>query len=819
MAEGSEIEREARPPGVARPRHASRLLAVALVVLLAGEARAGQEPEEEGPAPLVERVEIARNQFLSAETLRFYISTKPGDRYDQLRLREDFRRLWDTGFVDDLSIDVQDTPTGGKVVTFVVSERKRIQIVDFRGSKALTKTTIEDELKKKDAALKIDTFYDLGKARHVEHILKEMLEEKGRPFATVKHDAKPVGGAGLQISFVIDDGPKAKVKEIDFVGNEVFSDAALRRHMKSIHPGSFWSLGWLLGKKTYTPEKWSGPEGDQKRLEDFYLDHGYVTASVGEPKVVYLDGKTGKKPTKGIRLEIPVSEGDQYRIGDVKFEGMALFKPELVLPLFKLQTGEVYKESKIRKGFDKLRDAYGAQGYFQWTGRPERKPDSKRKVVDVTLTMDEDKKYYVGKITFTGNTTTRDKVIRREVYLNEGDTFNTEALKVSIRRINQLGYFKPIEGAPELGPSSLGEDRIDVTFKVQEQNRNQFTFGGGVSGLEGTFLNASFSTANFLGLGETVQLSAQTGARAKNYQLALTEPYLFDRPITAGIDLYSRKLDYLTTQNVVGYSEVRTGASLTTGLPIGRRGFLRLFASYTYEVVDTAGLGNLANGSVIPTSTTGEPIFAPFLDDGRHPESRIAPSLVYNTVDNPYTPRKGMKITLTPMIAGGPLGGGTDYFRPDGEAILYIPHLRKTALGLRAQAAWITPYADTTRLPYYQRYFLGGETQIRGVNIRTVGPVNAQNQAIGGNKFALFNAEYYFDVAGPLRLLFFYDAGQAFAESTNINLRQLRTSTGAELRFIMPVLNVPFRLIYAWNPSRDPFQPARTFKFAVGTTF
>ncbi|HZM49111.1 MAG TPA: outer membrane protein assembly factor BamA, partial [Vicinamibacteria bacterium] len=492
------------------------------LVLGAAAGGSGQEPEDEAPAPVVERVEIARNQFLSAETLRFYISTRPGDRYDQLRLREDFRRLWDTGFVDDLSIDVQDTPAGGKVVTFVVSERKRIQIVDFRGSKALSKTTIEDELKKKDAALKIDTFYDLGKARHVEHILKEMLAEKGRPFATVKHDAKPVGGSGLQVSFVIDDGPKATVKQVDFVGNEVFSDAALRRHMKSIHPGGFWSLGWLLGKKTYTPEKWSGPEGDQKRLEDFYLDHGYVTASVGEPKIVYLDGKTGKKPTRGIRLEVPVSEGDPYRIGEVKFEGMALFKPELVLPLFKLQTGDVYKESKIKKGFDKLRDAYGAQGYFQWTGRPERKPDPKRKVVDVTLTMDEDKKYYVGKITFTGNTTTRDKVIRREVYLNEGDTFNTEALKLSIRRINQLGYFKPMEGAPELGPSTLGEDRIDVTFKVEEQNRNQFTFGGGVSGLEGTFLNASFSTANFLGLGETVQLSAQTGARAKNYQLALT---------------------------------------------------------------------------------------------------------------------------------------------------------------------------------------------------------------------------------------------------------------------------------------------------------
>jgi outer membrane protein insertion porin family len=697
----------------------------------------------------------------------------------------------------------------------VVSERKRIQIVDFRGSKALTKTAIEDELKKKDAALKIDTFYDLGKARRVEHILREMLAEKGRPFATVKHDAKPVGSSGLQVSFVIDDGPKAKVKQVDFVGNAVFSDRVLGRHMKNIRPRGFWSLGWLLGKTTYTPEKWSGPEGDQKRLEDFYLDHGYVTASIGEPKVSYIDVSSGKKEAKGVRLEIPVSEGDRYRIGEVKFEGMTVFKPELVLPVFKLKTGDVYQESKIKKGFDKLRDAYGGQGYFQWTGRPERKPGPERKIVDVTLTMDEDKKYYVGKIVFTGNTTTRDKVIRREVFLNEGDVFNTEALKLSIRRINQLGYFKPMEGVPELGPSRLGEDRIDVTFKVDEQNRNQFTFGGGVSGLEGTFLNASFSTANFLGLGETLQVSAQTGARAKNYQLAVTEPYLFDRPITAGFDLYSRKLDYLTTQNVVGYSEVRTGASLTTGFPLGR--FTRLFASYTYEVIDTAGLGSLLGGST--TSTTGEPIFAPFLEDGRHAESRIGPSLVYNTVDNPYTPRKGARLTLTPLVAGGPLGGGINYFRPDAEAVLYIPHLRKTALGLRAQAAWITPYGSTTSLPYYQRYFLGGETQIRGMNIRTVGPVDAKNQAMGGNKFALFNAEYYFDVGGPLRLVLFYDAGQAFAEGKSINLRQLRTSTGAELRFIMPVLNVPFRLIYAFNPSRDSFQPARTFKFAVGTTF
>jgi outer membrane protein insertion porin family len=799
------------------------MLAAAWIAL---PVAASAQEEADPNAPIVERIDISNNQFLQKETFLFYISTKPGDRYDERRLKEDFRRLWDTGFVDDLFIDVRDSPAGGKIVTFRVNERKRIQIVDYRGTKTLTTSSIEDELKKREAGLKIDTFYDLGKARRVETILKEMLAEKGRPFATVRHEAKPVGGSGMQVSFVVDEGPKAKVKHIDFVGNEKFSDKKLRGQMKKIKQHGFWNLTWLLGKTTYTPEKWSGPEGDQKRLEDFYLNHGYVTASIGSPKVSYIDEK-GKKPKRGIRLEIPVSEGDQYRIGEVKFEGMTVFKPELVLPIFKMQTGDVYKESTIRKGFDKLRDAYGAQGYFQWTGRPERKPDAKRKVVDVTLTMDEDKRYYVGKITFTGNTTTRDKVIRREVYLNEGDLFNTEALKVSIRRINQLGYFKPIEGVPELGPSSLGEDRIDVTFKVEEQNRNQFTFGGGVSGLEGTFINASFSTANFLGLGETFQISAQSGRRTKNYQIAITEPYLFDRPITAGFDIFKRKLTYETFTNVVGYTDDRSGISFTTGVPIGRKGFNRLFANYSFQLINIEGLSELLGiDPNAPVTDPTQPVFDPFLfgEEGRRKESTISPSFVHNTVDNPYTPRSGKKFTFTPQFAGGPLGGSVNYFKPDAEFIWYIPHFKKTALGIRAEASWIKQYGDTQLLPIYQRFFLGGETQIRGVNIRTVGPVTinpvtGQAQALGGNKFVLFNGEYYFDVGGPLRLLLFFDAGQAYSEGQNIDLKQLRTSTGVELRFIMPVLNVPFRLIYAWNPNRDAFQPKSTFKFAVGTTF
>jgi outer membrane protein insertion porin family len=772
-------------------------------------------------------VDLQGNQFLQKETLLFYVSTKPGERFDEGRLKEDFRRLWDTGFLDDMRLDVFDG-RAGKVVVFTIKERKRVQIVDYRGTKALSTTTIEDELKKKEAALRIDSFYDPAKARRVEGIIAQMLADKGYPFAKVKHDAKSLGGSGVQVSFVVTEGERAKVNEIDFVGNSVFSDDDLRGEMKKVKAGSADDVVGIVtaptrwGKNTFTEDKWSDPqEGDKKRLQDFYLDHGYVAATIGEPRITYSDGRSGflkKKPVKWARLEIPVSEGERYRVGEIKFEGLTVFKEEYIRPQLKLETGEWYRESRVEKLIDKLRDAYGAQGYFQWTVGIDRKPDPVRKVVDVVLRMEEDKRYYVGRIRFTGNDTTRDKVIRREVWLNEGDVFNTEALKLSIRRINQLGYFKPMEQPPAIQQSRLGDDRLDLVFKVEEQNRNQFTFGGGVSGLEGTFINASFSTANFLGMGETLQLSAQSGRRTKNYQIALTEPYLFDRPITAGFDVFHRKITYENFENVVGYSQAGTGASLVVGLPVGR--FSRVFANYSYEIVDIQGLEDLFDPTPDDDTDDG-PVFDPFFfgEEGRRRESRFTPSFVHNTVDNPWTPRSGVKYTSSLQFAGGPLGGTLSFYKPSAEAIFYIPHTRRTALGLRLEGAYVRPFGDTERLPYYQRFFLGGETQIRGYNIRSVGPIDDQNRSLGGNKFALFNAEYYFDIGGPLRLVLFFDAGQTFLEGENITLSKFRTSTGAEMRFIMPVLNVPFRLIWAMNPHRDAFQPKSTFKFAVGSTF
>ncbi len=832
--------------------------------------------------------------IVEPQTYLYYIQTKPSrpssdvwvpyTEATEASIKEDFRRLWATNFLDDLKIETTDfvfaNGVVGKVIAYEMEERQRVKIVDYSGTKQLESTKIDEKLKDENVTIRLDSFIDDSTIRRVKGVIRRMLAEKGFLDSTVTHKITPLEGKPklVNLTFTISEGPKYKIRKIDFVGNKAMSDKALKGQMKDTKERSFW-LSWITGRGTYSEDKYAE---DSDKLVAFYRDQGYLRARVETPEIRTLEDTPDNK-TRFVELRIPVTEGPRYQIGDFKIADNKVVKSEAFTNIFKLKPGDFYSEKDVRKGFEKTRELYGAIGYFEFTAYPDFKfrdqpeteqnetntsadnngngsgsggsgssnatvtkvapkeippprgerawyygmlfrkhvPEGSTAVVDVTLHMQEGEQYFVNRITFAGNTMTSDKVIRREMGLVENGVFNTELLKYSIKRINQLGYFKPIEEGPgketvKVDKTPGQKNKVDVTVKLEEHNRNEFNFGAGYSELDGTFISGSFSTTNFLGGGETVSVGAQVGRRAKNYNLSLTEPYLFDRPISAGVSIFSTKIDYWLTNGNVGYSEVTSGATVTGGLTLLR--FLRGYLSYTYQVIDV----NISNDLLSTTAsqtTVGQPIFNPFLDKGRHIESRVSPSLVYNTVDNPFTPRHGMRLTGAVDFAGGPLGGTLDYYSPNAEAVVYIPFFKKTAFGLRAQGSYIQKYGDTDQLPYYRRYFLGGENQIRGYDIRTVGPLDSSNRALGGDKFVLFNGEYYLDWFGPVRLVLFHDAGQAFKEGDRVNLYDLRTSSGVEARFLMPVMNVPFRLIYAWNVYRDPFQPARGFKFAVGTMF
>ncbi len=807
------------------------------------------------------------------------------DQIEQVVLA-DFKRLWATNFLDDLSVDVRDVALGngviGKLVIYNMEERQRIKIVDYVGSDKVDQGKIEEALKKAGINLRIDSFIDPGLVRRVSGIVRDAYGEKGYQFAEVKPTVKelPGGPKLVHLTFNIDSGPQVKIRAVDFVGNKAVSDGRLERQMKE-NKSKGW-LSFITGGGTFKEDKF---EDDADLIVEYYRKRGFITARVGQPDLKILEDENDGN-TRWVELVVPVTEGNRYRVGNFNFEGNTIVKADFLRPLFKMDQGDYYNEEKIRKGLDKAREVYGAGGYYEFTAYPDlaprdmpaanadgatgpsaptpaaKEPDGPP-VVDVTMRVQEGKQYFVNRITFLGNTTTRDNVIRREMRLVESGVFNTEALKYSVRRLNQLGYFKALEGEAIGVDKTPGSDnKVDVKLQFEEQNRNQLTFGAGVSQFEGFFGQLSFQTSNFLGRGETFTISAQQGSRAKNYQLAFSEPFLFDRPMTAGIDIFNREFEYIGL-----YTQASAGGNLVYGFQV--QDFARMFINYSFERIKVKDLNP---AFLNPLVLAGNPLLQESLllgAGGQRTVSKIGPTYVYNTINDPIFPTTGKRLTASFDLAG--LGGNTKFYNPRIEGIAYFQQTRRTSFGFRAQAEFIASYGKTVALPIFEKLFMGGEYSIRGFDLRTVGPRDPfSGVVVGGNKSLLFNAEYLINIAGPVRLVLFADAGQVrdvgegfawkeslyqnrFPPPTSITLTDpfagglltdpgapviapervrigdlsaFKSSIGAEIRFFMPVLNVPFRLIFAMNPSRggvfdNQLLPERRFKFrfAVGSTF
>ena len=888
----------AEPQGTGQPGSPLKLPATVCDLTVPAPAKlppAGSPPlvnnfllcfSKQGGSPVIEA-----NTYLFYMELKNHVSRPSEDRWlpytdetEQIILR-DFKSLWATTFLDDLSIEVLDVDWGngviGKLVVFHMEERQRIKIVDYEGLNKVSQSDIEEELKKETVHIRLDSFIDPAVIRRVTGVVRRVYAEKGFQYASVRPEVKEVAGGTkiVHLTFHVNEGPQVKIRHINFVGNEKVSDRKLRGKMKENKARGI--LSFITGGGTYKEHKY---EDDADLLLEHYRNKGYISAQIGQPELKILeDSADGRK--RFIEMMIPVTEGKRYRVGDVTFAGNNIVKPEALRPLFKLKDGEYYNEKKVRKGFEKAREVYGSGGYMEFTGYPDLRPRDQAQpdpaaqvgpvapwakatgkdgapIVDVVMRLQEGKQYFVNRITFTGNTTTRDNVIRREMRLVESGIFDTEALKHSVRRLNQLGYFKPLEGNEAIGVDKTpnAENKVDVKLKFEEQNRNQLTFGAGVSQFEGFFGQLSFQTSNFLGRGETFSIAAQQGSRAKNYELAFSEPFLFDRPMTAGVNLFVREFRYEGL-----YTQASTGGNIVYGFSLSNYG--RAFVNYSLERVQVKELNEAFNDPLI---SQNNPLLAESLllgQGGRRTVSKIGPSYVFNTVDHPIFPTSGTRYTASFDLAG--LGGNTKFVNPRLEGIWYVKLNNRTSLGFRAQGEYIAPYGNSISLPIFEKLFLGGEYSMRGFDLRTVAPRDqASGVVIGGNKSLLFNAEYLINIAGPVRLVLFYDAGQVRDRGQKFALKEdvfervpaatlqpfsifdsdfvlsdlsntpaaasvfrgrtsaFKTSTGAEIRFFMPVLNVPFRLIFAMNPQRfgvldNQLLPTKrfVFRFAVGSTF
>ena len=411
---------------------------------------------------------------------------------------------------------------------------------------------------------------------------------------------------------------------------------------------------------------------------------------------------------------------------------------------------------------------------------------------------------YLNRLEFRGNIYTKDKVIRREMVMREGDRFSFSMFKNSILRIKQLGLVD-LEKDPDIKPNPNDPTKMDVQVNVKEMQRNNIQFTAGYSGYEGTFVAFSYSTVNFLGAGETLDLSVQQGKLVKNYSFGFSEPYLFDKPITAGFNVYDRKTDY-TTYGL--YKQNTQGIDLSLGTRLF--GYWRASTTYTIQRIEMSYPEGSSYASYYGMS-------------GKYYESSITPMLWRSTIDSPLTPTRGTSYSLSLKYAGSFLGGEIDMIKPQFEATYYHPILgrgpKAHVIGFHAQYQFVRALHGS-RIPYWERFFLGGERSIRGYEVYSIGPRDSNGYQIGGEKALVVNAEYIIPVGGPLYAIFFYDRGNSVAYGTSLAWKDMYSSMGLEARLFIPALRVPFRLIFSYNNKKINANDADfAFRFAVGTTF
>jgi outer membrane protein insertion porin family len=755
----------------------------------------------------VEKIEISGNERVTPETIRYYLSTREGDFYSEELLKKDFRVLWSTGFFSNIRIE-EEQGTTGRIVKIFVEENPVIKNIAFKTGKKLKEDDISNKLKEKDEYILPYSYYSASRVQKVRETIMGLLLEKGMYAAKVEAETSRKGKNEVELTFKIDEGPRVRVGEVVLTGSPVLPQSILLGAMKSNHPHGL--VSWITGSDVYKENKLTE---DLDKIKTKFQEHGYMEATVGQPQVEQITERTiFRKKQPMLRISIPVNAGERYRVWDVAIEGNKAIPAQYLRSLIKLKKGDIYNVKRREKSVESIVEAYRNVGFLYIQVMPVESLDPKNKRVSVTYSLIENEIAFLNRLEFRGNTFTKDKVIRREMLLREGDRFSLAMFKDSLLRIKQLGLVD-VDKEPDVKPDVDDVKKINATVNVKELQRNNVQFTAGYSGYEGFFVAASYSTVNFLGGGENVEVTAQYGGRVKNYSLGVTEPYFLDMPFSLGINLYDRYIDlpYL-------YARTDIGADIIVGARI--KGYLRGNLTYSYSKIKLGPSTYTGEEGLLPYSN---PYYAYYYGAaygfGKYNVSAIIPTIYRSTIDSPIMPSRGVMYLASVKYAGGPLGGEVSFVKPKLEFTYYHPTFNKQVIGFHADYEFISSSNGKT-IPFWERFYLGGERDIRGYEIYSIGPRSTDGYLIGGTKSLVLNAEYQFHVAEPLNLIFFHDMGNTYLEGENINFGNMYTSSGLELRVFVPALRVPFRLIFSYNNrliySGDTHF---TFRFAIGTTF
>jgi outer membrane protein insertion porin family len=716
---------------------------------------------------IIKEIVVFGNERVDEAIILNEITSKVGEPFSQERISADTKAVYRLGYFRDVQVDVSETQEG-VALTFVVIEKPYVADIIISGNIKLNREDIEEVI-----GVKRDSVLEMDKISASVQEIKKLYTSKRYFGSEVDYRVKLEEGNRAIVYFDIVEGVKGYLTKITFVGNKALGSRKIKKVMQTKEKGWFW---WLIKAGRLETDVL---DVDISRIKSLYHDHGYVMVRVSEPEI------TLSKNKKSIQITIRIEEGDQYSLGSLDIAGDILTTKEELLKGLKSKVGKVYRSSVTQKDLLWLTDHYADEGYAYVDVSPLTKLDHEEKLVHLTYKIEKGVKANINRIEIEGNTKTRDKVIRRELKIAEGDLYNATRLRKSRERVMRTGYFKEVDFAAS--PTEKKEF-IDLGIKVDEAEMGKLEFTGVVG-------SVGLSHGNLFGLGYKAYLDAEVGENVMDFKLGFTDPRFLDTPLSVGFDAYKETLEYNTYNADVTGGDIKIGREITDTI--------RVDLSYLYEKVKIYDVDDSASTYIKSqrgTTTTGKAIL----------------KLTRNTIDNPYNPTRGSEIWVSGAIAG--LGGDNYFYSASGGASWFHPILGDLVLHLNGKIGIIRGYNDTD-VPLPEKFFVGGIQSLRGFEYGMAGPVDEKQEPTGALNVLTCSTELLYPLSKTLGLrgAVFYDVGKGFDRWDDII--PLRHAVGVGIRWYSPF--GPIRIDWGYNLNQRPErgEKSNVWDFSMGAMF
>jgi outer membrane protein insertion porin family len=760
---------------------------IASVCALFGAVLArAQAPQAPTGPPIIRSLEVQYTgpATISKERILAQMRTKVGQLYSNEIVQEDIRALYKTGYIRNVRIFAQPEGDGVKVIV-AVQTRAIIREIEITGAEHVSPKRLRKEIK-----VRLNQAVDEQQLEDARQKIVDIYQGKGFTDISVQFRIDPIDETHgtARVVFTVNEGAKGAVSQVRFEGNAHVSQRVLRKQMKTRGR----TLIYFVDKTGRLDEVQL--EQDLDKIREYYQDHGFIDVEIKDVR----KERTAKGP---MIITIVIAEGPQYHVHKLTISGYEAAKEEKIRNLLKMKEGSVYSPKQLRDDAKAVADAYGSAGYVDLVITPEGTPAGPA-LIDVHYNIEEGTRSFVNRVNIEGNTRTKDKVIRREVLVAPGDVFNTVRVDTTKKRLENLGYFAKVETYPE---ETDIPGRKDLTILVQEKRTGSLSFGGGFSTVDKLVGFAELTQGNFdlfnwpsfTGAGQKFRLRLQYGTERKDFILTITEPYFLDRRLALSGQAFYTESNYLSAD----YNQRNYGFLFELRKPINAYMYGTL--GYTLQNVEIFDVANSSPEFILSQA-------------GTFTESKVLSSLVFDTRDNPLLSRRGQRITFSPSIAGGFLGGDTQIYALDLEGYQYFHLPKDTILLLNGEIATVSQWGNGSEVPLFERLFLGGSNNLRGFPFREVGP-QQNGEPIGGQSMARATLEWTFPIIEKARGAVFYDTGFVNSSAWSFGFNHMASDVGVGLRLDLPI--GPLRLDYGYPVMRDGYNGGGHFNFNVGYQF